>query len=101
MEATKENVKALQQLAASSEHNEEQINDLKNEKLYLNRDITAKILPFILTNDTELTEDNCPRRITMKDVKLKYQGPRDYQVNYAWYIFNIDDEIVYSKKIVK
>ena len=121
MEATKENVKALQQLAASSTHNEEQINDVKQEKLYLdrdisqkillflikrkniyvNRDITAKILPFMLTNDTKLTVDNCPRRITMKDVKLRYQGPHDYQVNYAWFNFSIDDEIVYSKKFRK
>ena len=37
----------------------------------------------------------------MKDVKLKYQGPHDYQVNFAWYIFNIDDEIVHSKKFRK
>ena len=35
--------KAMQQLAASSKHNNEQINDLKQEKLYVNRDITNQI----------------------------------------------------------
>ena len=121
MEATKENVKDLQQLAVSSKYNEELINDAQQEKLYLSRDISQKILqflikrkniyvdrdismkilPFLITNDTELTVDNCPIRLKMKDVKLRYRNIHDYQVHYAWYIFNIDDEIVHSKRFCK
>ena len=52
MEATKENVKDLQQLTVSSKYNEELINDAQREKLYLSRDISQKILQFLINRKT-------------------------------------------------